>query len=258
MKNDVKKFTDIFIGNSTTHVDKILKTELFIIQIISNNPNDTQKNNEKAIEEKISIGNFTECENILKKEYNISQNTVLLMKKAEFCSRLDVERCFNPLASRGLIFEFIDPNTMKKLNSDICNTINSQISIPFKRSDRINMNTYEISAIMNPNLDLYNNQSLAYHSRCVKSININTFADISINYKRSQMFQNTSITCSSGCEYDGLDKNKFVKCNCNTSGKNETSNTGYEFVFDPLPSMNYDIVKCYRETIKDVIIKYFN
>ena len=68
------------------------------------------------------------------------------------------------------------------------------------------------------------------------------------------MFQNTTITCSEDCKYGGIDENIYVECNCNTSGKNETSNTGYEFVFDPVPPMNYDIVECYRETLKYVII----
>jgi len=257
MKNDVKKFTDIFIGNSTNHVDKILKTEIFTIQIIANNPNDTQKNNKKAIEEKLTVGNFTECENILKKEYNISQNKVLLMKKAEFIAKMDIERANNPDASQGLSFEFIDPNTMKKLNSSICSKMNTPISIPFKRGERLKMLEYQRSALINAALDLYNNESPAYYSRCVKTNQIETGADVSINYKRSQMFQNTSITCSPECEYDGLDENKYVKCNCKTSGEKESSNTGDEFVFDPLPSMNYDIVKCYRETYKDVI-NYYN
>jgi hypothetical protein len=252
IKNDVKKFTDIFIGNSITNVDKILKTEIFTIQIIANNPNDTEKNNNKAIEQKISIGNFTECENVLKKNYNISQNTVLIMKKAEFSSKMDIERSNNPDASQGLSFEFIDPNTMKKLDSSICNKINTPISIPFKRSERLNMNFYEKSTLINIFLDLYNNESPAYYSRCVKTNQINTGADVSINYKRSQMFQNTTISCSSECQYDGLDKNKYVKCNCNTTGKNEISNKADEFVFDPLPSMNYDIILCYNETYNDV------
>jgi hypothetical protein len=252
IKNDVKKFTDIFIGNSITNVDKILKTEIFTIQIIANNPNDTEKNNNKAIEQKISIGNFTKCENVLKKNYNISQNTVLIMKKAEFSSKMDIERSNNPDASQGLSFEFIDPNTMKKLDSSICNKINTPISIPFKRSERLNMNFYEKSTLINIFLDLYNNESPAYYSRCVKTNQINTGADVSINYKRSQMFQNTTISCSSECQYDGLDKNKYVKCNCNTTGKNENSNKADEFVFDPLPSMNYDIILCYNETYNDV------
>jgi hypothetical protein len=257
MKNDVKKFTDIFIGNSTNHVDKILKTKIFTIQIIANNPNDTQKNNKKAIEEKISIVNFTQCENILKKEYNISQNTVLIMKKLEFTPKMDIKRANNLDASQGLTFEYIDPKTMKKLNSSICSKINTPISIPFKRGNRLKMEEYEKSALINAALDLYNNESPAYYSRCVKTNQIETGADVSINYKRSQMFQNTSITCSSECEYDGLDENKYVKCNCKTSGDKESSNTGDEFVFDPLPSMNYDIVLCHRETYKDVI-NYYN
>jgi hypothetical protein len=256
LKNNIKKLTDILVTNSTNNVDKLIRTDIFTIQIISNDPNNVEKNNKKAIEEKISVGNFTVCENILKKEYNISQNTILLVKKIEFTAKMDIDRVNNPDASQGLSFEFIDPNTMNKLNSSLCMKINTPISIPFKRSSRLLMDVYERSSLINIALDLYNNESPAYYSRCIKTNQINTGADVSINYKRNQMFQNTSITCSSECEYNGLDENRYVKCNCKTSGQKESSNTGNEFVFDPLPSMNYDIVLCYKETYYDVINIY--
>jgi hypothetical protein len=81
MKNNIKDFTNIFIGNSSEKVDKILKTEIFTIQINTQDPNDAEKNDKKAIEEGISTANFTECEKLLKEKYNISQSTNLLLKK---------------------------------------------------------------------------------------------------------------------------------------------------------------------------------
>jgi len=256
MKNDIKKFTNVFIGNSTKKVHKILKTEIFTIQITSNNPNDTESNNKKAIEERISIANFTDCENILKKENNISQTTVLLLKKVEFDAKMDIDRAKNPDASPGLSFEFIDPTTMKKLDAKVCSEIKTPMKIPFKRGERLKMKIYQKSVLINKGLDLYNKESPAYYSRCIKSNQIDTGADVSINYKRNKMFQNTTITCSPGCEYEGLDENKYVKCNCKTNGDKESSNNGNEFTFDPLPSMNYDIVLCYYETYIDVRIFY--
>ena len=254
MKNDIKKFTDIFIEkNSSEKVDKTIKTEVFTIDIKSNNPNYTKANRKKDIKERISVANLTECENILRKEYNISESTVLLLKKVEFTAKMDIKRANNPDASQGLTFEFIDPNTMKKLDTKFCNNTKSIINIPFKGSDRLRMDMYDKSNAINKGLDIYNNDSPAYYSRCVKTNQIDTGADVSINYKRNTMFQNTTINCSPGCEYEGLDENKYVKCNCDTNGNQESSNTGNQFIFDPLPSMNYAIVKCYRETYNDVI-----
>jgi len=254
MKNDIKKFTDIFIGkNSSEKVDKIIKTEVFTIDIKSNNPNDTEANKKKEIEERISVANLTECENILRKEYNISKSTILLLKKVEFTAKMDIQRANNPDASQGLTFEFIDPNTMKKLDTKFCNNTKSPINIPFKRGERLKMDVYEKSALINKGLDLYNNDSPAFHSRCFKTNQIDTGADVSINFKRNNMFQNTTIDCSPGCEYQGLNEDKYVKCICDTNGNQESSNTGDPYIFDPLPPMNYDIVKCYRETYNDVI-----
>jgi hypothetical protein len=253
MKNEIKSLTDIFIGNSTEKIDKIMKTEIFTVQITSQNPNDTEKNNKKAIEQRISVANFTECENKLKLKYNISQPINLLLKKVEFNSKLDIERADNPDASEGLTFDFINPLNMEKLDSKICSEIKIPINIPFKRSERLIMDLVKKSQVINNvGIDLYSNAAPAYHSRCFKTLQLDTGADESINFKRSTMFQNTSISCSEDCIYEGLDENRYVKCNCNTTGEKESSNTGETYNFDPLPSMNYGIVKCYKETYEDV------
>jgi hypothetical protein len=253
IKNDIKSLTNIFIGNSTEKIDKVIKTDIFTVQITAQNPNETEKNNKKAIGERISIANFTECENKLKMKYNISQSINLLLKKVEFNSKLDIERANNPDASQGLSFDFINPLNMEKLDTNICSEIKSPINIPFKRAERINLNLVKKSQVINNvGIDLYSNEAPAYHSRCFKTQQLETGADVSINFKRTTMFQNTSISCSDGCIYEGLDENRYVKCNCNTNGEGEKSNNGANYNFDPLPTMNYGIVKCYRETYEDV------
>jgi hypothetical protein len=256
MKDEIKSFTNIFIGNgnSTEKVDKVMKTDIFTIQITTRDPNDTEKNDKKAVEERISVANFTECENKLKEKYNISQAVNLLLKKVEFDSKMDIRRANNPDASKGLTFDFINPITMEKLDAKICSEVRTPMKIPFKRSERLRIDIVQKSILINTGLDLYSNKAPAYHSRCVKSLQLDTGADVSINYKRSKMFQNTSVSCSEGCTYEGLDENRYVKCDCKTNGEGENSNTGETYEFDPLPSMNYGIVVCYMETYHDVKI----
>ncbi len=256
MKENIKDFTNIFLDKKSNSTNKIIKTEIFDLSINSQDPKNSESAEKEAIKQKLSTTNFTECENILKKHYNISSDKYIILKKVEFDSKMDLLRNDNPYASKGVTFEFLNPLTFEKLNTSICSQseIKSPMKIPFKQAERIKSDFYRESAAINLDLDLYNNNSLGYHSRCVKSNQLTTGADLSINYKRNKMFQNNSIECSSGCTYGGLDENKYVKCDCKINENMETSNNGGYVSFDPLPPMNYDIVVCYYEAYTDVII----
>lgn len=255
MKKNVKQFTGAFIDKKSNETvqNKIIKTDIFSVAINSEDPNDKESRDKEAIKEGISTADFSECEKILKGHYNISSN--LLVKKVEFDPKMDVNRSKNPYASKGLTFEFLNPITFEKLNITYCSEKKTPLKIPFKKGEKLNISLYSQSARINKGLDLYNDKSPGFHSRCIKSNQLDTGADLSINYKRNKMFQNNSIGCSPGCEYDGLDENKYVKCNCEVKDDMETSNNGVDISFSPLPSMNYDIVNCYYETYRDV--KYF-
>ena len=54
------------------------------------------------------------------------------------------------------------------------------------------MEDVKTSLLINEGLDLYSKESPAYHSRCIRSYELKTTADVSINYKRTKMFKNTS------------------------------------------------------------------
>lgn len=254
MKNETQTFLNLLIDNikNSTYLNEIIKTEIFSVQISADSPDKKEENIRSAIENKLAFANFSNCEKLLKDHYNISQEINLMMKKVEFDPITDLKRANDTAASQGVSFDFFNQLTKEKLNTSICESAPTPISIPFKRSDRLNMQMYQKAQTVRTILDLYNSNSPGYHSRCFKTTQFDTGADVSLNYKRSMMFQNQTVSCSVGCTYEGLDKNTYVKCNCKTSGSKEMSNTGNDEQFDPLPKMNYDIVICYYETYSDV------
>lgn len=198
----------------------------------------------------------TYCEEILRAFYNISDDQSLLLKQVEFDSTTNLDKLNDTYASSGVAFEYFHPQTQRKLNSSICSNITTPVKIPFKQEKRINIDLYQKSLYLSSIIDIYNSQSPGYYSRCLKSDNIDTGADTSINYRRTVMFQNASMECSAGCTYEGLDENKYVKCNCKTDLKQEMSNSASEGPFLSMPPMNYDIVLCYKETYYDVYFIY--
>ena len=251
MKNDVKDFLGLFID---TNENKIFKTELFSSQLFSSSPDNKNASIKAAIDNGMAFADLSNCQKILKSYYNISEEINLLINKVEFDPITDVYRANDTAASKGVSFDFIDPLTKKKLNITLCKSVPTPMSIPFKKSERLNMDMYQKASTVKAFLDLYNSNSPGYHSRCYKTTQFDTGADVSLNYKRTNMFQNQTVSCSTGCTYEGLDENKYVKCNCKELGSNEISNTGNDETFDPLPKMNYDIVICYHETYTHVKI----
>ncbi len=258
MKGDVKNFLELLIdfNETNSNENKIVKTGLFSSQLTSDSPDNKNASMQAAIENRMAFADFSDCQKILKSYYNISEDINLLINKVEFDPMTDVKRANDSAASQGVSFEFINPLTKEKLNNTLCESVPTPISIPFKKSERINMQMYQKAATVKAFLDLYNSNSPGYHSRCFKTTQFDTGADVSLNYKRTNMFQNQTVSCSPGCIYEGLDENKYVKCNCTSSGNNEISNSGNDEYFSPLPKMNYDIIMCYKETYNDVIFLF--
>ncbi len=255
LKNEIKNFIGLLIDFNDTKINdtnKIIKTDLFSVQIGTDNPDKKDEIIKSAIDNKMSFANFSNCLTIIKNFYNISEQTNILIKKIEFDPKTDITKFNDTISSKLVSFEFINPLNKEKLNTSICQSILTSLSIPFKKSEKINNEMYHKADIIKNIIDLYDSKSPGYHSRCFKTTQFDTGADVSLNYKRTNMFQNLTISCSEGCIYEGLDINNYVKCNCNTTGKGEISNTGNEEIFDPLPKMNYDIFWCYYETFHDV------
>ena len=269
MKNSVNDFVDVMIkakkkhkkfrflsenanSNETESSLTILKTDIFSVEIASQDKSNEKENREASLKNKLSIANFTLCENRLKSHFNISQNVTLLYKKMEFDSKTDLSRAADPFGSRGVSFEFYNPDTLDKLNSSICSEILTPIKIPFKKIERLTISLYLANLAVNKDVDIYNKESPGFYSRCVKSKDLNTSADTSMSFRRNKLFQNETLECSSICSYQGLDENGYIQCDCTTSGKQEISNTGSDFFFNPIPPMNYDIITCYSETYNDV------
>ena len=77
---------------------------------------------------KFSIINLGECENILKRHYQINENDSLIIIKFEKLSNSSLER--------SLQYEVYEPYNKKKLNLSICSDITIDIYIPVVLSEK--------------------------------------------------------------------------------------------------------------------------
>ena len=193
-----------------------------------------QKNNE---DENYITMNFGNCENILKRDYNISNNDSLyilqIISQEEGMKIPKVEyEVYYPLYN----------NNLTKLNLTPCKNTKIEISI---------------SVELNDTIDKYNPKSDYYNDICSK-VTSNSGTDISLKDRKNEYINNNMSLCEEKCEFLEYNSNKGkVKCSCDIKlsipldydikfNKNDflKSFTDIENI------LNINVMKCYRTVIK--------
>ena len=171
------------IGNEKK--DIIIQDETILLEITSSyNQNNKQYS-------KISTIEFGECENILKHEYNISENETLIILK--------FEKYYEGLYIPIIEYQLFHPITKEKLNLSYCSntTINLYISV------EINEN----------NLLQYNSSSEYYTDKCFPATVDGL--DIILEDRQNEFINKNMSLCENNCKYNGYDKlKKKVLCEC--------------------------------------------
>ena len=166
--------------------DLILLDNNVIYQLTSSY---NQKHNEYN---NISTINLGLCENQLKINYNISNNSELLILKME-------------IYEKGLLiplieYEVFNIKTKEKLDLNICENSKIEINIPVNIDEN--------------NLFKYNSSHDYYNDICYPNTKENNF-DIILKDKRSEFTDNNLSLCENNCNYKGYNNNtKKVSCEC--------------------------------------------
>ena len=171
----------------------------------------------------------------------------LLMQKIDFNPATNISKLNDGNASNTVQFNFYNPITKEKLNISYCNNIPLTLKMPVKNKDKINFELYE--NLTKQNVDLFNYNDPAFHSRCVV-IKDNEDRVLTLNTKQKKIYTNQSASCENNCQYNGLDEYEYMKCDCTGAPKEETGSTVEEKRFIDIPNVNYDIIVCWREVLK--------
>ena len=209
----------------TEKEDLIINLDNTLYQITSSfNQNISNSNN-------ISSINLGKCENILKGNYNISQNESLIIFKIE----KKEENILSPIIE----YEIFNPETNAKLNTEYCNELNEYIEIL-------------IPVFINEN-ELYKfDINNSYYTDICNITNSKDNIDISL-YDRKYIYKNYYIyLCPKYCKYIDYDSDeKKVICQCSLSSGislfNENNKEIYERNFTNVKKItNFEILKCYK------------
>ena len=216
--------TQIFDVVKEMKKDIIFQSDNFVIQL-------TTSENQKTISyDNISTIILSDCEKILKKEYNISENESLIILKQEFYE--------NNYLTPNIVYKIFHPITHEVLNLDYCKNTTISLEIPAKLDEN--------------NLNIYNLSSEYYTDRCYPA-DSDKNTDITLDDRVKNFVNNKLSVCEINCEYQGYNKDtKKVICDC------EVKNFSAAFSEDRIDQkvfwsrfknlkqiINIEVIKCY-------------
>ena len=207
--------------------DEIMQITLTTTEIQRNNYN---KNNNNSTS--IDLG---ECETLLRKENNISDEELLYMRKIDVYQ----EGMQIPKVEFDIYYKE-NNNKLKKLNLTICENTKICLSYPVNISENID--------IYNPN-DYYNSICYPATSNCG--------TDITLTDRQKEFVEENRTLCQDGCNFEKYDNiNKRAECSCKGKEFKSTINSisdikidkkkFFENFIDINNIINIQIVKCYK------------
>ena len=151
-----------------------------------------QKNNENNTN--MTTVNLDECENILRKEYNISINEEIIMIKVD--SKLEGMKIPKIVFN---VYHKINDTYLMKLDLSYCSNIKIDISIPITITESV---------------DKLNSSSGYYNDICYTATSDNG-TDITLNDRKNEFIENNKTVCQEKCVFSAYNyTTKKAKCSC--------------------------------------------
>ena len=224
----IKNNLDIYLENIIIKQNKdlLIKENNIIYQLTSTY---NQNNNEYYNRSTINLG---ECENKLRKYYNIDDNIALIILKIDIFE----DGVLIPIIE----YKVYNSKTKVKLDLNICNDIIMNINIPVNIDESI--------------LFKYNSSHEYYNDICYPYTTENN-TDIILKDRRKEYIANNMSLCESNCKYTNYDYNtKKVTCECFIKIKFplmseiEINKDKLLINFINIKSLiNINVIKCYKQ-----------
>ena len=227
-KNEIRSGNDIkIIGDGN----------IFTITTTKN-----QKENYYANESVIDLG---DCENILKKSYNISENVSLIILK------IDIVRTDS--IANEVEYEVYNPYNFKKLDLSKCKNVTITVYSP------VNLTQEEINKYNNAKVqgfDLYNVNDSFYTELCTQ-FNSENDTDVTLSDRRDDYYDGNANLFQDNCTYKEINtSNSKVECQCNIKEEINTDTNNDVFSITKLISNFYDVFS--NTKINIYILKCYN
>ena len=187
---------------------------------------------------KSSYVDLTICEQILRKEYNISSNEILTILQIEIDK-------MNEKALTSQVEYAIYNDQKEKLDLSFCKDVKVKVNYDIKNTDLLNKTMIDYYSELG--IDIFDNQDSFFNDLCYPFSISNS--DVILKDRILDIYQNYSL-CDNGCEYDNIDiENMTVSCSCpiKINITTEVSEPALvEMVQETFKDSNIGVLRCYN------------
>lgn len=243
-------------ANITDNSSLLMQNDMFSIQVATDDESAQSDMNEKALQDRLSIVNLTNCINTIKSIYNISNDTSLIVTKIDYDSSLNIDIQNKTLVSNSVRYALLNSVTKQKYNISLCSNTNITIKVPIKNTEALNLDLYHN---LSYTLDIFNPNSTGFNTRCFYLQDNNTNYDTTVDFRRQNYYQNLTSNCyGSVCNYTQIDENNYVDCQCAAQSQSEINNVFTNLTMAQFwPNFNYDVLLCINLAFKYVNFVFY-
>ena len=227
-----KGFTEIYETSKIDNgEDEVIKAEKVTVTFT------TSQNQINNINKNVTSIDLGECENLLRKEYNISSNKKLYIKKIDIAQ----EGMKTKKVEYDVYCKLFGTNLIK-LNLTVCENSKISIIIPF---------------LLNGNIDEYNSSSGYYNDICYSTTS-EYGTDITLKDRQKNWISEDKIICQEDCVFSNYDHDNLkAQCSCNVKESSESfdrmsiNKTKLLQNFKDIKTIvNIDFLVCYKKLFK--------
>ena len=192
----------------------------------------------------LSIIDLGDCEQLLKKKYEIDENTNLIILK--------LEQLTDIAAQRNVQYEIYNPNNpSEKLDISVCQNVSIDLYLPITLSEKSQKLYQDLKEY---GYDVFDINDPFYQDICTPYSSEN-HTDILLSDRKKDFYNANETSCQANCEYsDYLLDSGLLKCECSINNeeidiKNPNKFEGLiivTFFYETLKYSNYKVLKCYN------------
>jgi hypothetical protein len=188
----------------------------------------------------LSKVNISTCITRIKSTFQ-PDNFELYISKVDIDSSLDLNNLIYLSSTKIVNINLYTKDPMQTVDLNICDSLQSTFDIPIINTNTLNLVKYRY--YKNDSIDIFAPTSEPFTSRCYPYIDKASGFDSTINFRRSQVYQNISATCDNNCLYNGISDNNYLRCSCYGIRGNVSASFKTEYL-EPFSKMNQGLIEC--------------
>ena len=192
----------------------------------------------------LTLIDLGECENLLKKKYNIPLDAELIILKKE---KINSEP-----NDKDIDYEIFDPFSYEKLNMSICENTHIDLYVPLQLTEEEEKFYKEISE---QGYDIFDLGDKFYREICTP-YNSENGTDVLLDDREEFFYYPIAekMVCQNNCEYSSYSLDtKYMKCECGNGNhlvtldiKHLSKENVLQSFLSTLKSTNYKVMRCYN------------